>query len=209
MRPEAMARRTETRPEADPEARSAIIFRPATPARWKDLERLFGANGACGGCWCMFWKQSGPAYRAGQGEPNRRAFRAAVRRGPPPGLIAYAGKEPVGWVAVEPRARYARLAASRNLAPVDDRPVWSVPCFFVDRRHRGRGLAGRLLEAAAAHASRRGARLLEGYPVDPAGRLADAWLYTGRASTFARLGFAEVARRARTRPVMRLELGGR
>lgn len=40
-----------------------------------------------------------------KGEGNRRALRALVARRPP-GLIAYEAGEPVGWVAVAPRAEY-------------------------------------------------------------------------------------------------------
>lgn len=190
-------------------APAKLVFRPATPSRWADLERLFGRNGACAGCWCMFFKQTSAEYRARKGERNRRAFQRIVKSGAVPGLIAYAGREPVGWVAVEPRERYPRLATSRTLARVDDQPVWSVPCFFVARGWRRLGVAGGLLSAAADHARRRRAGILEGYPVDSRKELAAAWLYHGSFSTFARQGFAEVARRARTRPVMRLALGGR
>jgi GNAT superfamily N-acetyltransferase len=183
-----------------------LAFRAATPDRWADVEALFGKNGACGGCWCQFWKQSNPEYRAGKGEANRAALRRSVTRGEVPGLLAYAGDQPVGWVAVEPRARYRRLAISRNLPVVDERPTWSVPCFFVARGWRGRGVAGRLLAAAVAHARRKGAPAVEGYPVDSDRPLAGAWLYPGAFSTFLRAGFTEVARRARTRPVMKKEL---
>jgi len=187
----------------------AITIRAATPGRWRDVEALFGENGACGGCWCQFWKQTQAQYRAGKGAPNRRAFRRQVAAGVVPGLLAYAGDEPVGWVAVEPRAAYARLVAARNLVAVDGAPVWSVPCFFVKRAWRGRGLAGLLLEAAAERAREAGAPFLEGYPVDSKAALGDAFVYTGVHSTFVRLGFAEVVRKARTRPVMRLALGRR
>ncbi len=183
-----------------------LQFRPLTAARWPDLERLFGPNGACGGCWCMFWRQTRAGYRAGKGERNRRALRALVRSGRVPGVLAYAGGEPVGWCAVEPREAYSALSRSRTLAPVDDRPVWSVPCFFVARTWRGRGVVAALLEAAARHARRRGGRILEAYPVDPRGEMADAWMYTGAASTFRRAGFEEVARRSRTRPIVRRRL---
>jgi len=183
-----------------------ITVRPAGPESWPEVERLFGENGACGGCWCRFWKQTNAEYRAGKGNANRRALRRSVKSGEVPGLLASAGGAPVGWVAVEPRAAYARLAVSRNLPAVDDQPVWSAPCFFVARGWRGRGLSARLLEAAAAHARRRGARILEGYPIDSRRLLAGPWLYPGAFSTFARLGFSEVAREARTRPVVRLAL---
>lgn len=179
---------------------------PATPERWRDVEALFGRNGACGGCWCQFWKQTQAEYRAGKGEPNRRALRRQVEAGVVPGLLAYAGGEPIGWVAVEPRAAYARLGTARNLIAVDDAPVWSAPCFFVRRGWRRRGLVRRLLEAAAARARRAGAPFLEGYPVDSKAALGDAFVYTGVYSTFARLGYTEVARRAPTRPVMRIAL---
>jgi len=183
-----------------------IRFHPLTPGRLPDLETLFGPRGACGGCWCMFWKQTPAQYQAGKGEPNRRAMRRQVEGGVVPGILAYDAEGPVGWCAVEPRAAYPRLARSRTLAPVDDAPAWSVPCFFVARRARGTGLTARLLEAAAAHARRGGAPVLEGYPVDPRARTADAFVYTGIASTFRRAGFEEVARRSATRPLMRLAL---
>jgi GNAT superfamily N-acetyltransferase len=186
-----------------------LVIRPATPERWPDVAALFGANGACGGCWCQFWKQSQAGYLAGKGAANRRALRRQVAAGVVPGLLAYAGGEPVGWVAVEPRAAYARLARARNLVAVDDAPVWSAPCFFVKRGWRGRGVAGRLLEAAAARARAAGAPFLEGYPIDSQADLGDAFVYTGAYSTFVRLGFLEVARKARTRPVMRLRTGPR
>jgi GNAT superfamily N-acetyltransferase len=182
----------------------ALAVHAATPERWPDVAALFGRNGACGGCWCQFWRQTQAEYRAGKGAPNRRALRRQVLAGEVPGLLAYAGDEPVGWVAVAPRAAYARLARARNLVAVDDAPVWSAPCFFVKRGWRGRGVAGRLLAAAAERARAAGAPFLEGYPVDSQAELGDAFVYTGAYSTFVRLGFTEVARKARTRPVMRL-----
>jgi GNAT superfamily N-acetyltransferase len=181
-------------------------FHPLTPDRLGDLEALFGPRGACAGCWCMFWKQTRPEYERGRGEANRSAMRRQVRAGVVPGILAYDADGPVGWCAVEPRTAFSRLARSRTLAPVDDAPVWSVTCFFVARRSRGARLTTALLAAAAAHARRAGAETLEGYPLEPHGETADAWLYTGLASTFRRAGFEEVARRTRTRPVMRLRL---
>jgi GNAT superfamily N-acetyltransferase len=183
-----------------------LTFHPATPDRLADLEALFGSNGACGGCWCQFWKQSPAEYRAGKGEANRRLLRRSVNAGERPGLLAYVGDEPVGWVAVEPRARYRRLAISRNLPVVDERPTWSIPCFFVARRWGGRGLSGRLLAAAVAWARSQGAPAVEGYPIDSRIPLARTFLYTGAFSTFVKAGFKEVARKARTRPVVKKAL---
>ncbi len=151
----------------------------------------------------MWWRLPRPAWKAGRGEKNRRALRAVVRRGAVPGLLAYDGAEPVGWVAIEPRQAYPALSRSRTLAPVDERPVWSITCFFVARSHRGRGVTRALVQAALRHARAGGATLVEAYPVESGARLADAGLYTGAASTFRALGFREVARRSRTRPILR------
>ena len=197
-----------TRRTGAPDA-PALAVHPLTPARWVDLEALFGPRGACAGCWCRWWKVPRAEWEAAKGEGNRRALEASVRGGETPGLLAYEDGAPVGWVAVEPRASYPRLARSRSLAPVDDAPVWSITCFYVARSHRRRGVTRALIAAAAAHARAAGARLLEAYPVDLARPTGDAFVYTGAASTFAAAGFEEVARRTPTRPVVRLTLGRR
>ncbi len=189
-----------------PRRRAAVpklAIHPLTPGRWPDLVRLFGPRGACAGCWCTWWRLSTREFRAVQGEGKRRRQERYVKAGHVAGLLAYEGDAPVGWVAIEPREAYPRLARSRTLAPVDDRPVWSITCFFVARSHRGKGLTRALIEAAVRYARSRGASIVEAYPVELGGEVADAAVYHGAASTFRALGFAEVARRTRTRPILR------
>ena len=183
---------------------SGLKFQPLTPSRWRDLEELFGLRGACGGCWCMWWRLERARFNRQRGPGNKRALKRIVKNGPPPGLLAYAGKQPVGWCALGPRPSYSALERSRTLKPVDEKPAWSVVCFFVTKPFRGRGLSVKLLRAAADYARRKGARILEGYPVDPrSGRWADPFVYTGTVSVFRRAGFREVARRSATRPLVR------
>ena len=192
---------------ADGAARWRIV--PVTPARWDDLEQLFGPRGACAGCWCMFMRLPLAEFRRGKGAGNRRALRALVARRPP-GLIAYAGRDPVGWIAVAPREEFRRLENSRVLAPVEGERVWASPCFFVKSGHRGGGLSLALLEAATAFAERHGAGALEGYPnANTAHKQAAAFVWTGFESTFRRAGFTEVARRSRSRPILRRTFGNR
>jgi GNAT superfamily N-acetyltransferase len=187
---------------------TSFTFRPLTPDRFTDLEELFGPKGACAGCWCMYWRLTRAEWTSGQGEGNRRALRRIVRAGKETGILAYAGGRAVGWCAVTPRGELSSLERSRILKPVDDRPVWSITCFFVARAFRRRGLTVKLMRAAAAHARSRGARILEGYPVEPrTGSMPDVFAFTGLASAFRRAGFVEVARRSDTRPIMRLALG--
>lgn len=187
-------------------ARPRFSIHPLTPDRWADLEALFGANGACGGCWCMWWRLSASAFNAGKGAGNRRAFRQLVQAGEVPGLIACHAGEPVGWCAVQPREAYPRFERSRILKPVDDQPVWSVTCFFIARPWRRHGVSVQLLEAAVDHVRRNGGRIVEGYPKDSAATSPDAFVWTGVAGAFRRAGFVEVARRSKDRPIMRREI---
>lgn len=180
---------------------------PLTPERWDDFVALFGPRGACAGCWCTWARFTHAEFKATPPVRRRAHIRTVVKRGPPPGLLAYEGGTAVGWVAVAPRETYRRYAASRVLAPVDEKPVWSVPCFFVAKAARGRGLTVALLKAAGAFAASQGATLLEGYPVDTRGkRQAAAFVWTGLPSAFEAAGFREVERRSATRPIVRRAL---
>ena len=197
------SRRAPARRARDAEAGPAVRIRAATPALWPDVEKLFGPRGACAGCWCMYPLLPRAEYERGKGATNRRRLRERVASGTAPGVIAYVGGEPVGWCAVGPRAGYERLKGSRVLAPIDDAPVWSIPCLFVARSHRGRGLSRRLIEGAVQHARRRGARIVEAYPVELHGRAPSAFAWWGTVRTFAAAGFRVVARRSAVHPVMR------
>lgn len=184
-------------------------FEPLIAARWPDFERLLGPRGACAGCWCMFWKLPSKDFQAHLYDGNREAQKAIVHSGVIPGLLAYSGDAASGRIAVEPRRSYPRLNRSRVLKPVDDQPAWSITCFFVSRKFRGKGLMIRLLRAAIDYVRDRGGRIVEGYPVEPAGaRVPAASAYTGLAAAFCQAGFKEVARNSKTRPIFRYTIGG-
>jgi GNAT superfamily N-acetyltransferase len=163
----------------------SLTFQALTAERWGDLERLFGERGACGGCWCMSWRLHRSQYEQQKGPRNKAAFKKIVSTGPSPGVLAYSGTEPAGWCAVAPREVHARLENSRVLARVDDRPVWSVTCFFVAKPFRRAGVSVQLLKAAVAHAAALGAQIFEGYPVEPKKNpMPDVFAWTGIASAF-------------------------
>jgi GNAT superfamily N-acetyltransferase len=139
---------------------------------------------------------------------NRKALKGLVDSGQVPGILVYSEGQPIGWCAVAPREVFPRLERSRILSRVDDKPVWSVVCFFVAKAFRGKGLSVKLLRAALDYVRGQGGKIVEGYPVEPkkSWRPPDPFVYTGLASAFRKAGFVEVIRRSDTRPVMRHEL---
>ncbi|HJX02513.1 MAG TPA: GNAT family N-acetyltransferase [Candidatus Bathyarchaeia archaeon] len=183
-----------------------LDFHPLTRERWPDLEILFGKRGACGGCWCMYWRLKRSQFLAQKGEGNRNALKEIVDSNQIPGLLAYSGKEPVGWCSVAPREAFQTLERSRILKRVDDEPVWSVVCFFVAKSFRGKGVTVVLLKAVLDYVRDKGGKVVEGYPNELGTKLPDAFVYTGLASAFRKAGFTEVARRSKSRPIMRCTL---
>jgi GNAT superfamily N-acetyltransferase len=182
-----------------------------TGKTWPALEQLFGPNGADGGCWCMFFRLPGAEWRAGCYEPNRTALSKLARSGEPVGLLAMEAKDAVGWVAVAPRPVYRRLERSRVAKLVDPdedlSDVWSVTCFFVHRTARRSGVGRLLLDDAVRFAADRGARVVEGYPVDTEGeRRESSVLYHGTLSLFLAAGFRLVERRGVRRALVRKAL---
>jgi GNAT superfamily N-acetyltransferase len=157
----------------------------------------------------MAYRQTGshePPPGKTRSQTNRAALRKLVAAGEPPGLIAYRGKVPVGWISIGPREDYARLKRSPVMKAVDEQPVWSVVCFVVPAEYRGQGVARALLKGAIAYAKKQGAKLVEAYPVDRPARSKDDQMWFGAKSMYDKAGFKEVARRKPQRPIVRLKL---
>jgi predicted GNAT family acetyltransferase len=180
-------------------AGTTIEVRELTPGLWSDLVKLFGERGACGGCWCMSWRQrKGEKWNEVKGDVNRRRFRQLVKSGRAHGALAYVEGVPVGWVSFDRRTDFDRLNRAPSLACDDAEEVWSIPCFFIKNGFRSRGVASKLLEGAVKFLRARGAKIIEGYPVKPfkSGEpIPAAFAYTGTRSLFAKAGFNVVGNR--------------
>ena len=196
---------------------SDLHIRPLTPDRFADLAALFEEGGDPKWCWCAYFRFRGRDWSNSTAADNRAALEKLTadcgRIRPAPGLVAYRGAQAFGWVSLAPREDYERLAFSKILAPLDDTPVWSIVCFVVSRRSRGQGVAAALLGGAIAYARKRGATMLEAYPVDTnEGRVPTANAFGGTLRMFERAGFEVAARRqwnasTPVRPIVRLRLG--
>jgi GNAT superfamily N-acetyltransferase len=154
----------------------------------------------------MAWRLRRAKFDQGKGTTNKSAFRRLVMRNEQPGILAYHNRQAVGWCSIAPREAFPALSRSRVLAPVDDQKVWSITCLFVARPYRRSAISVQLLAAAAQYARKQGAAVVEGYPVDPyTANMPAAFAWTGLVSAFRRAGFEEVARRSKSRPIMRMQ----
>jgi GNAT superfamily N-acetyltransferase len=183
---------------------SNLEILPLTTERLPDLAGLFGQGGDPKWCWCSFYRVRGVDFRTATAMGNRavleRATVTTAAEGRAPGLIAYRDGEAIGWVSLGPRDDYERLQHSKVLAPIDDRPVWSIVCFVVARPARGQGVARALLDAAIAYARDHGATMLEAYPADTeGGRIPAANAFKGTVPMFEDAGFEVVERRRANR----------
>jgi GNAT superfamily N-acetyltransferase len=185
---------------------------PLTPDLIPDFLALFGPEGACYGCWCTGFTLRPKVRLAMTGDERREVMLTRIRKGPPPGLIAYNGDTPIGWMQIGPRADVpewnnpGRVSSPLPDAAADDPGVWAITCFFFRRSHRGKGLTHALLAAGIAFARSHGARLLEAAPMTHSKQPKSIPLFVGPARTFQRAGFQTVAVVKENRPLMRLIL---
>ncbi|NMR30611.1 GNAT family N-acetyltransferase [Crystallibacter degradans] len=183
-----------------------------TTATWPVFEELFGPGGVQGGCWCSWFRLSSRDYASSSSVERRDFVHSRVEAGEPFGLVARVDGEPLGWVSVAPRQCHTRLERSsvvRLAEDEDQASLWTVACFYIKRDARGIGLSHRLLDAAVEHAASRGARAVEGYPVDTAGgKTPPQDLYYGTLKVFLGAGFKLVERRGQRRALVRKALTG-
>jgi GNAT superfamily N-acetyltransferase len=181
-----------------------IAFKPVTKDVWNDLKELFGTHGAYSGCWCMWWRLKRSEFEKNTGEGNRKALKKIVDSGTVPGILAYFAGKPIAWCSVAPREQFPVLDRSPVLKRFDNRPVWSIVCFFISKPFRRKGLNRILIQGAIDYAGKNGAKIVESYPVDKeTSKNTSIDGFTGFARTFSRVGFKEVIRRSEKRPIFR------
>jgi len=190
---------------------SEFTFKEVSPTLWKDFETLFGANGACGGCWCQWWRlpRGGKLWEETKGAKAKRMMKRLFSYGEITGLLAYDDTKPVGWCSYGPRTAFPRLERTKAYQRDDIDQVWSINCFFIDRHYRRRGLARVMLDAALKFMKQRRVKLAEAYPVTltrKGKQLPAVFAYTGPLKIFEDAGFKIVQQLAPSRPMVRRQI---
>lgn len=207
-----MARRNTAKPKcvSDESGRSPALLhtRRLTPDDGPIVAQLFGANGACGGCWCMHWRmERGADWDSLKGARNRRSLLKLIAADSVTAVLAFSGELPVGWCQLGPRDDFPRLLRSRVMNPGAPAGTWAVTCFFIPEQWRQRGVASALLAEAVTVARSAGARRLEGHPVrdrNPAlGKYPATFAFTGVSALFAAAGFRDCTPKGASRPLYR------
>src|SRR6476469_4127224 len=109
-----------------------LTIEPVTRKNWNKLVQLFGEKGACGNCWCMYFRLKKADFNEGKYEEgNKNAMKELVWSGQPTGLLAIYEGQAIAWCACAPREDFLKLENSRVHKRIDNNPVWSIPCTFI------------------------------------------------------------------------------
>ncbi len=182
-----------------------LTFEPLNRKNWALFTALFGERGACGNCWCMFFRLDKAEFTEGkQNDGNKNAMKQLVWDNMPTGLLGIYQGQAVGWMAFAPRAHYPKLARSRVHKPIDDRPVWSVTCFFIRKDFRRMGVSVAMLKGLIDYAREQKIEVIEAYPTVPTQDvLPDSFAWIGLYKSFEKAGFRVVDRTSKSRPMVR------
>jgi len=178
--------------------REPYTTRELTESTLPDFERLAVKQGSC---WCMFYQRSKPIDRGVSGEErkrrNQKDKRTLVRQGRSHAILVYDANTPVGWCQYGSQGELPRIDARRGYRqaapPVEVTKLWRITCFFVDPKHRGRGVAKFALKAVLESIENQGGGVVEAYPVVSAKMAAvPEWRWFGTPGMFHREGFRTV-----------------
>jgi GNAT superfamily N-acetyltransferase len=193
------------KPGTDKDFLNKLRFEPLTKANWSKFVQLFGEKGACGNCWCMFFRLNKNEFAEGKvNNGNRDAMKKLVWTEMPTGILGFYEELPIAWCAFAPRQDFLKLARSRVHKPIDDELAWSIPCTFIDKKFRRLGVSVELLKGVIRHAKKSGIKIIEAYPTIPTQeKLPDAFAWIGLYKSFERAGFKIVDRTSKHRPMVR------
>ena len=162
--------------------------RPLEASTWDAFVELVERNnGVYGGCWCIGFHSE---YQRGVSDPRTlkeqlvragRAHAALVfdEQGVAQGWCQYGSPDELG---LKHHREYAKDPPPRAR--------WRITCIFVDKRHRGHGIARAGLEGALTQLTTAGGGLVEAISEVSAGREAQGrFLFSATVELFEQYGF--------------------
>ncbi|MGA8207240.1 MAG: GNAT family N-acetyltransferase [Candidatus Dormiibacterota bacterium] len=163
--------------------------RPLDTSTWDAFAELVERNnGIYGGCWCI---ANHKEYQRGLSDP-RALKEQLVRSGRAHAVLVF-DQDGIaqGWCQY---GTPEELGLKHNREYAKDPPPaarWRIACIFVDKRHRGRGIARCALEGALGRITAAGGGLVEAISEVTSGREAqDRFLFSATVELFEELGFA-------------------
>jgi len=184
---------------------SQLTIEPVTKKNWNKFVKLFGEKGACGNCWCMYYRLSKADFTEGKvDEGNKRAIKEIIWDDNPVGLIGLLEGQAIAWCAFAPREDFIKLEKSRVHKPIDNKDVWSITCFFIDKNYRRSGVSVQLLKGAIKYAKENDIKIIEAYPTIPTQDIIpDSFAWIGLFKSFEWAGFKIVDKTSKNRPMVR------
>jgi len=135
---------------------------------------------------------------------NKNSMKKLVWANKPTGILGFYDGQPIAWCAFAPREDFLKLGNSRVHKRIDNKPVWSIPCFFIDKNFRRQGVSVELLKAVAKYAQKKKIKIIEAYPAIPTQeKLPDTFAWIGLYKSFDYAGFKIVDRTSKNRPIVR------
>ena len=120
------------------------------------------------------------------------------------GLIGLLEGQATAWCAFAPREDFIKLEKSRVHKRIDNKDVWSIPCFFIDKNYRRSGVSVQLLKGAIKYAKENDIKIIEAYPTIPTqDKIPDSYAWIGLFKSFERAGFKIVDKTSKNRPMVR------
>jgi GNAT superfamily N-acetyltransferase len=164
--------------------------RPLDASTWAAFAELAERNnGVYGGCWCMAYH---PEVSRTAAAHNRAAKERRVREGRAHAALVFDDTGTAqGWCQY---GSPAELSAIKHKREYDKGPPpppdWRITCVFVDKRHRGQGIARVALDGALDQIAQLGGGLVEAISEVTTGREAqDRFLFSATVELFEQNGF--------------------
>lgn len=167
-------------------AQAAYTVRPLDASTWDAFAELVERNnGIYGGCWCVAFQT---AYQR-ENADNRKLKEQLVRAGDAHAALVF---DDQGLARQYGSPDELVLRHGREYRKEPPPPArWRITCIFVDKRHRGQGVARAGLEGAVAQMATAGGGLVEAISETTAGREAqDRFLFSATVELFEQYGFA-------------------